>query len=124
MYPGFHWPREMVDNVKVYRKVVKDMGFPDSAFYIRIRPEERDGTWKIRADVKPKEGMDVKFVSVASFDIPPLDENLKKFIPGWAKPTWVRKSAGAAGGTSTAPTSGGAAGDVIDFTEDDVIYNM
>jgi hypothetical protein len=124
MYPGFHWPREMVDNVKVFRKVVKDMGYPDSSFYIRIRPEDRDGTWKIRADVKPKEGQDVKFVSVASFDIPPLDENLKKFIPGWAKPTWVRKAAGAAGGTGTAPTTGGSADDVIDFTEDDVIYNM
>jgi hypothetical protein len=121
MFPGFHWPREMVDNVKVFRKVIKDMGYSDNAYYIRIRPEDRDGTWKIRADVKPKEGQDVKFVSVASFDIPPMDDNLKKFIPGWAKPTWVRKVSGGRG-----ENQGATDGDTVDvdFTEDDVIYNM
>jgi hypothetical protein len=112
----------MVDNVKVYRKVIKDMGFPDSAFYIRIRPEERDSVWKIRADVKPKEGQDAKFVSVASFDIPPLDENLKNFFPGWSKPTWVRKATGARGGADNQTVTPDQ--DVVDFTEDDVIYNM
>jgi hypothetical protein len=122
MHPGFHWPREMVDNVKVFRKVIKDMGYPNNAFYIRIRPEDRDGTWKIRADVKPKEGQDVRFVSVASFDIPPMDENLKKFVPDWAKPTWVRKTGGRSG-ESRAAVDAGATSDV-DFTEDDIIYNM
>jgi hypothetical protein len=120
VYPGFHWPREMVDNVKIYRKVIKDMGYSDNTHYIRIRPEERDGVWKIRADVKPKEGAGSRFMSVASFDIPPLDETLKKHVAGWAKPTWVRKTTtGAAAATAAAMDA-----DEVDFTEDDVIYNM
>jgi hypothetical protein len=71
---------------------VKDMGYPDSTHFIRIRPEERDGSWRIRADVKPKEG-DGRFVSVASFDIPPLDESLKSNCAGWQKPVWQRPTA-------------------------------
>jgi hypothetical protein len=117
VFPGFHWPREMVDNVKIFRQAVKDMGYSDNTHYIRIRPEERDGVWKIRADVKPKEGAGSRFISVASFDIPPLDESLKKHVAGWAKPTWVRKAAAAA----TQPAN---EVETIDFTEDDLIYNM
>jgi hypothetical protein len=59
-------------------------------------------------------------VSVASFDIPPLDETLKKHVAGWAKPTWVRKAATVAASEVTAAMEA----DGVDFTEDDVIYNM
>jgi hypothetical protein len=128
IYPGFHWPREMIDNVKIFRKVVKDMGYDDQSHYIRIRPEERDGVWRIRADAKKKTG-DSKFVSVASFDIPPLDENLKKNVSGWATPTWTRKNTGATrdGTTATASASGAraaASAADMDFTEDDEIVNL
>jgi undecaprenyl pyrophosphate synthase len=120
VYPSFHWPREMVDNVKIYRQAVKDMGYKDNEYYIRIRPEERDGGWKIRADVKPKNGVNTKFTSVASFDIPPMDDKLKSSVSGWAKPTWMRKQNG--------PRNGADGMEVnmtdVDFTEDDVIYNM
>jgi hypothetical protein len=127
VFPGFHWPSEMVDNVKVFRKVVKDMGYPDSTHYIRIRPDERDGSWRIRADVKPKEG-NSKFVAVASFDIPPIDAELKTNVSGWAKPTWTKK----AGTQPAAATSRGAAaaaatatgGANVDFTEDIEVDNL
>jgi hypothetical protein len=119
VYPSFHWPREMVDNVKVYRQVVRDMGYSDSTHYIRIRPEERDGIWKIRADAKEKSG-NARFVSVASFDIPPFDESLKNSFPGWATPTWTRKPAASA----AAAEAGGADGMAVDFAEDVEIQNL
>ena len=117
----------MIDNVKIFRKVVKDMGYDDQSHYIRIRPEERDGVWRIRADAKKKNG-DSKFVSVASFDIPPLDENLKN-VSGWATPTWTRKTPGATrDGTTTAASANGAraaaAAADMDFTEDEEIVNL
>jgi hypothetical protein len=56
VFPGFHSPREMVDSVKAYRKVLDDMGFSDQDYYVRIRPEQRDGALRVRADAKEKEG--------------------------------------------------------------------
>jgi hypothetical protein len=106
--------------------VVRDLGYDDQSHYIRIRPEERDGVWKIPAGAKKKNG-DSKFVSVASFDIPPLDEKLKKNVSGWATPTWTRKTAGTArGGTSATASAGNAraAAADTDFTEDDEIMNL
>jgi hypothetical protein len=91
VYPSFHWPKEMLDNVKAYRTTVSNMGFSEKDNYVRIRPDERDGVWKIRADVKPKTGNNTRFSTVASFDIPPLDDNLKAQMPKWAKPSWVRQ---------------------------------
>jgi hypothetical protein len=125
IYPGFHWPREMIDNVKIFRNVVRDLGYDDQSHYIRIRPEERDGVWKICADAKKKHG-ESKFVSVASFDIPPLDEKLKKNVSGWATPTWTRKTAGnARSGASIAVSAANRATAAdTDFTEDEEIMNL
>jgi hypothetical protein len=78
----------MVDNVEKFRQVVRNMVYSEQTHFIRIRPEERDGSWRIRADVKQKDS-DARFVSVASFDIPPLDESLKKSCAGWEKPVWT-----------------------------------
>jgi hypothetical protein len=113
----------MVDNVKVYRKVIKDMGFPDSTHYIRIRPEERDGAWRIRADVKPKEG-NARFVAVASFDIPPIDNELKCNVSGWAKPIWTRKPAGGSSRATTAAPAAATGNADVDFTADIEIDNL
>jgi hypothetical protein len=127
VFPGFHWPREMVDNVKIYRQVVKDLGYSDATHYIRIRPEDRDGTWKIRADVKPKDSTG-RFISVASFDIPPMDNNLKKHVSGWATPTWTRKADGRQTGSgasaAAAATYAAATAAAMDFTEDVTIDNL
>jgi hypothetical protein len=81
VFPSFHWPKEMLDNVKAYRTTVSGMGYNDKDNYVRIRPDERDGVWKIRADVKPKSRSNSRFSTVASFDIPPLDDNLKVQMP-------------------------------------------
>jgi hypothetical protein len=96
IFPGFHWPREMVDSVKAYRKVIEDMGFNDQEHYVRIRPEQRDGVWRVRADAKEKETTGTgtgKFVPVASFDLPPMEETLRSANSDWLKPVWVSRFA-------------------------------
>jgi hypothetical protein len=100
--------------------VVKDMGFSDQTHYIRIRPEERDGVWKIRADAKRKNS-EGRFVSVASFEIPPLDDKLKNNVSGWATPVWTRKTT-ANGRAGQAAPAGATAN--MDFAEDDEIINL
>jgi hypothetical protein len=89
VFPSFHWPKEMMDPVKIFRKEVKDMGFAENTHFIRIRPEEREGTMRIRADVKEKNS-DSRFTPVASFEIPPIEDCLKKSVSGWEKPVWKR----------------------------------
>jgi hypothetical protein len=89
VFPGFHWPKEMVDPVKAYRQVVVDMGFDETEYYIRIRPEQRDGAWRIRADVKNKDNG--KFQAVASFELPPMDSNLRTSCDSWIKPVWISR---------------------------------
>jgi hypothetical protein len=92
VYPSFHWPREMVDNVKAYRQVIERMGFSDKEYYVRIRPEHRDGSWRIKADAKCKaDGTNGKFAPVAAFDLPPLDPELRTLCDSWLKPVWVSR---------------------------------
>jgi hypothetical protein len=90
VFPGFHWPREMVDPVKAYRQAVIEMGFDEQDYYIRIRPEQRDGSWCIRADAKSKENGG-KFQSIASFELPPLDASMRKTCDAWTKPVWISR---------------------------------
>ena len=80
-YPSFHWPKEMIEPVKILRKAVE-----------RIRPEERDGKIKIWADVKPKEGT-AKFALKATWTVPSYDANIRP--AGWSTPTWANVAANA-----------------------------
>jgi hypothetical protein len=91
VYPTFHWNREMVGLVKDMRNSLKDKF--DDKHYIRIRPEERDGKWRIKADVKSKEGTD-RFRLGASWEIPPMCPDVRKKNPGWVTPTWAQVAAG------------------------------
>jgi regulator of replication initiation timing len=128
VFPGFHWPREMVDNIKRYRQVVKDLGYSDSTHYVRIRPEERDGSWRIRADAKAKDS-DSRFVNIATFAIPPLDENLKSFCAGWEKPVWQKPgvskpaSADAEAADATGEREQGHQEDEDEITAEDIVMH-
>ncbi len=53
------------------------MGVGLGTNYIRIRPEEKEGLWKIRADIKPKEG-NGKFLLKSKWNIAPLDGDNRK----------------------------------------------
>jgi hypothetical protein len=56
--------------------------------FIRIRPEERDGKWKIKADVKPREG-EYRNQPGATWDIPPMCPDIRKNIQPGLSPTLV-----------------------------------
>ena len=87
-YPAFHWPKEMIEPVKTLKKIINEGGVPDSSHYIRIRPDERDGRLRIRADIKPK-AAGSKFSLKATWKIPAADAKLRQHNKDWAKPTWV-----------------------------------
>ena len=89
-FPSFHWPKEMIEPVKILRKAMVDGGTSDTINYIRIRPEKRDGKMKIRADVKPKEGT-AKFALKATWTVPAYDNNIRP--AGWSTPTWANVAA-------------------------------
>jgi hypothetical protein len=88
IYPGFHWPTEMMTVLKDYKTVLKDNGVSDETTYIRIRPVERDGKVKLRADIKAKEGAG-KFSTKATWEAPPMCPEVRKKARDHLKPTWA-----------------------------------
>jgi hypothetical protein len=88
MFPTFHWNREMVGLVKEMRSSLKEK-FPEDKNYIRIRPEEREGRWKIKADVKPREG-EGRFRLGATWEVPPMCSEIRKSNPDWIRPSWAQ----------------------------------
>ena len=89
MYPGFHWPQEMVAPVKEYRRILKEEGgVNEENSYVRIRPAERDGRLRIKADVKEKTSSG-KFTLRAVWDIPPICSEVRKTAKDYLKPTWA-----------------------------------
>jgi hypothetical protein len=118
VFPSFHWPREMVDNVKAYRQVINKLGFTDDEFFVRIRPDQRDGVWRIKADAKSKtdDGYG-KFFPVAAFDLPPLDAELRSVCDSWLKPIWLSRFV-------TGSTTETADSMDSSITEEDIIMNL
>ena len=110
VFPTFHWPKEFLDPMKKMREVLKTK-VDESSSYVRLRPSQgADGKWKIRADVKPKEG-EGRFVHKATWDMPPIDEEVRKKLPDWHKPTWadVVRRRNTVASVSSAPGAGGRA---------------
>jgi hypothetical protein len=106
VYPTFHWNREMVGVVKEMRNSLKEK-YTEDKHFIRIRPEERDGRWRIKADIKPKEG-EGRFRLGATWDIPPMCPDVRKKHQAWIKPTWAQVAA-------TTPKGAGSSPDPIDM---------
>ena len=89
MYPGFHWPQEMVAPVKEYRRILKEEGgVSEESSYVRIRPAERDGRLKIKADVREKSSSG-RFALKATWEIPPICSEIRKTAKDYLKPTWA-----------------------------------
>jgi hypothetical protein len=84
LYPTFHWDRDILDSVKTMREnIVKE--YPEDKYMVRIRPEERAGSWHIKADVRPQEGNE-RFKLGATWAVPPLDPAIRDQVEDWAKP--------------------------------------
>ena len=79
----------MVAPVKEYRRILKeDGGVNDDNSYVRIRPVERDGRLRIKADVKEKSSTG-RFILRAVWDIPPICSEVRKVAKDYLKPTWA-----------------------------------
>jgi len=88
IFPGFHWPQEMMPIIKDYKNVLKDNGVNEDSTYVRIRPMERDGKVRLRADIKGKEGSG-RFANKASWEAPPLCPEVRKKAKDYLKPVWA-----------------------------------
>jgi hypothetical protein len=76
LHPAFHWPQSMLGYIKKFRKDLTDNGVDENDYYIRIRPEDRNGKLKIRGDIKRKSGG--KFEPKAYWNVPAADSVLNE----------------------------------------------
>ena len=94
IYPGYHWPQEMINPIKEYRRILREDGrVNEDSTYIRIRPVERDGRLRIRADTKDKVSTG-RFVPKASWAVPPIDPEIRRKARDFLTPDWVGPSRG------------------------------
>jgi hypothetical protein len=122
MFPTFHWPKEFLEPMKKLKEELKNGGVDDSTHYTRIRPELKDGKWRIRADTKPKNG-EGKFTLKATWPIMAADSSICESEKKWAKPTWAQVVSGSrkAGSTvkgsveASAAASNAAAGEAMEL---------
>lgn len=106
MYPTFHWPREFLEPMKKIKTMLKDGGVDETKHFVRIRPEQKDGKWRIRADTKPRTG-EGRFTMRAHWPIMAADGAIREKDKDWAKPTWAQIVAGGSG--SNGSSNGSAA---------------
>jgi hypothetical protein len=76
IYPTFHWPKEFLEPMKKMREQLKTK-VDEETHYVRMRPFQQDGKWKVKVDVKPKEG-DGRFETKATWEVPPADPEIRK----------------------------------------------
>jgi hypothetical protein len=89
--------------MKKIKEELKNGGVDDTTHYVRIRPEQKDGKWRIRADTKPKTG-EGKFSLKATWSIMAADATIRESDKEWAKPTWAQVASGARKAGSTGST--------------------
>jgi hypothetical protein len=85
-FPTFHWPTEMLEFIGGVREEMRKNGYAES-YFVRIRPEERNGQMQIRADVKLKNGG--RFQPKAFWKCPPLQREFWPMIEGLYSPRWA-----------------------------------
>jgi hypothetical protein len=72
-FSAFHWPKEAMEFVNGIRDDVRRNGCGEQDFYVKVRPEERGGEIRIRADVKQKNGG--RWQMKAVWNCPPLNRD-------------------------------------------------
>lgn len=78
-YPTFHWPKEVLEMVNHARDEVRRMGFSERDYFVKVRPEKREGKTMLRAEVKPKAGG--RYMLKGLFLCPPLHRVLWDNVP-------------------------------------------
>jgi hypothetical protein len=84
---SFHWPQEALEFVNLIREEVRKQGFPEQSHYVKVRPEMRSGTIRIRADTKAKNSG--RWTLSAVWQCPPLNKEWWGLIEGLYKPVIV-----------------------------------
>ena len=87
-YPVYHWPKECMEFVKDARLEVRRMGFQEDRYFVKIRPDWRDGAMEIRGEVKENRAGG-RFRTVAIWDVPPADVNLWTREQGRPRKTFI-----------------------------------
>ena len=74
-YPVFHWPKELMEFVKEARFETRRLGFAEDRYFVKIRPDWKDGVMEIKGEVKENR-TGGKFRTVAVWDVPPADSSM------------------------------------------------
>jgi len=74
-YPVYHWPKECLEVVKELRYVVRNLGYDEKRYFVKVRPDWREGRMELKAEVKETR-VGGRFRAVATWDIPPIDRRL------------------------------------------------
>jgi hypothetical protein len=53
-FSSFHWPQEIMEFINEIRDEVRFQGYEERDFFVRVRPEDRNGEIRLRAEVKEK----------------------------------------------------------------------
>ena len=79
-FSSFHWPGEVIPFVNYIRDEIRDSGYCEEAYFVRVRPDFRGGSVELRADVKAREGG--RWTPKAVWYCPPLNRDLWEFSEG------------------------------------------
>jgi hypothetical protein len=89
-FSGFHWPQEMMGFVNEIRDEVRYQGYEERDYFVKVRPEERNGEVRIRAEVKEKNGG--RWQMKAMWACPPANKDMWDHVPGLYKPVVVARN--------------------------------
>jgi hypothetical protein len=78
-YPSFHWPKEVLEMVNHARDEVRKQGYSERDYYVKVRPERREGRIMLRAEAKAKSGG--RYMLKGLFLCPPLHRVLWDNVP-------------------------------------------
>ena len=78
-FPTFHWPTEVMDLVNHARDEVRQAGYSEREYYVKVRPERREGRTWLKAEVKPKSGG--RYVVKGLYACPPIHKFLWDSVP-------------------------------------------
>ena len=100
---SFHWPQEVMEFVNKVRDSVREEGYSERDYFVKIRPEIRAGETRIKAEIKEKNGG--RWQMAAVWQCPPMNRELWHMLEGIYKPVVVGR-----GGRNYARAANNAAG--------------
>jgi hypothetical protein len=89
-FSSFHWPKEVMDFVNEIRDEVRYQGYDEKEYFVKVRPEERNGEVRLRAEVKEKNGG--RWQMKAMWACPPACRDMWDNVPNLYRPVVVAKN--------------------------------